>query len=166
MTTASDYRDMAAESRQRAADSWENSDTDGFVSQWASGITAREYDLKAEVEDNGGKSEFSALFDLEGNLVPAKLVDTQYGRAWGLLSSDDATSPFKGWFSPSNAATDSHRIHNNAKKGYYEGTVMAPAGVTTTSRGRGLGSAGSVCVITYRKDRGFSRDVEILDNGK
>lgn len=166
MTTAPEYRQMASETRQRVNDSYERSGSDGFVSQWAGGVTAREYELKAEITENGGKDVFPALFDLEGNLVPAKLIDTRYGRAWGLLPDDDPRGSFTGWFSPSNAATESYRIRNNEKKGYYEGTVMAPAAVTIAASGRGLSGAMSARPISFRTDGGFSREVDIIDNGK
>ena len=40
MTPADEHRQMAAKAEQDKAESWERSDTDGFLSQWASGLTA------------------------------------------------------------------------------------------------------------------------------
>ena len=37
---ADELRDWAASARRSASDSWERCDTDGFLSQWASGLTA------------------------------------------------------------------------------------------------------------------------------
>jgi len=166
MTTANEFREKAAQARQRSAESYLTSGSDGFVSQWAGDLSAREYDLKAEVAENDGRAPFPALFDLDGNLIAAKLINTRYGRAWGLLPDDNPRGSFSGWFSPSNAATDSYRVHNNAKKGYYEGTVMADAAVTISADGNGLSGAANAHPITFRRDGGFSRDVIIIDNGK
>jgi hypothetical protein len=51
-------------------------------------------------------------------------------------------------------------------KGFYEGTVRCRAHVALTGSGTGLSGALSVRPYTTRDDRGFSRDVEIVDNGK
>ena len=158
--TGDEWRDQAAKARQSEQESYERSDTDGFMSQWASGLTSREYEMKAVIADNGGLSEFSALFDLEGNLIPAKYIETRYGWSWALLDSDEPTASFKGFFSPSRAQTDSYRIANDAKKGYYVGTVKAPANVKLFGE-----SLVGVRPIIYRTDGGFSREVEIVDNG-
>lgn len=148
-----------------AIESFERSDTDGFVSQWASGVSSRTSALKAEVAENDGRAEVHALFDLDGNLIAAKYIETQYGWTFGILENDDPESSIVSWFRPSSAQKESTRLANDAKKGYYVGAVMAPAAVTTTGSGTGLGGALTVRAITFRTDRGFSRDVEIIDNG-
>lgn len=155
--TAADHRAAAAQHRQDAADSWERSDTDGFVSQWASGVLAREADRKAEIAENGGRAKFPALFDLDGNLVAAKLFDGTYGATWGLLSDDDPRSRFTGYVSAYCARKSTH-----TRKGYTEGYVLAPARVKVGGSGRGLAGALSVSVYAERTDGGFSRDVEIV----
>lgn len=161
MATAEDHRRLAEEAEQRKADSWERSDTDGFMSQWASGLSADKHRLAAQIAENNDRAWFPALFDLEGNLVAAKLIDGRYGLVWGLLESDDPDSPITGWFNPSRAADDDRYRANNAKKGYYIGGVMARARADLAG-----GSITSVRAIAKRIDGGFSRDVEITDNGQ
>lgn len=171
--TAADYREEAAQSRAQAIESFERCDTDGFASQAASGITARVADARAELLDNDGRASFPALFDLEGNMVAAKLVSVENrftGReqdSYLLLEDDDPDSGVAGWFSPSQASKTDTAIVNNAVKGYYVGLVDAPAWATTGApRGaRGMSGMLSVYVRIYRTDGGFSRDVKILDNG-
>jgi hypothetical protein len=157
--TGIELRDMAAQAERRAWESFERSDTDGYLSQWASGITAQLYRQQAEVADNGGRWEFAALFDLAGELVPAKYIETRYGMAWALLESDDPRSRIVGWFNPSRARNDATRRANDARKGYYVGRVAAPAKADTAG-------ATTVYVGVFRTDGGFSRDVQIIDNGQ
>lgn len=166
--TEADYRAEAAAHGEEAHDSFERSDTDGALSQWASGISARLASARADIAARGGKAKFPALFDLDGNLVPAKLVRTQYGTSFGLLSDPtDPSSPFTGWVAPSSAQSDAARRRNMAKKGYYVGTILAPAAATTAAPegARGLGGALSVYIDVFRTDGGFDANAEVVDNG-
>lgn len=156
---AAELREMAKGKDRDAADSFDRCDTDGFLSQWASGITAEKYRLRADVAENGGMWSFSALFDLEGNLVPAKEVYGQYGAFWSLL--DDEGNRTGATFNESQAQSEKVRDRNNAKKGFYFGAVLAPAWVAT--RGQ---SATSVSCYIERGDGGWDPNAMILDNGK
>jgi len=60
---AGKLREQAALYRERVEESSQRSDTDGFVSQWASGITARKLDEKVRILENGGYQACSALFE-------------------------------------------------------------------------------------------------------
>lgn len=167
--TADEYRAKARSYDQEAWDSFERSDTDGFLSQWASGITARECLMKADLAEQGWMAKFPALFDLDGNIVPAVFVAGNYGMSWRLLDPtcwEQCWERTIGWFTPSRAENDARRVANNAKKGYYVGTVKAPADAKIMGSGRGLAGAASCYVGIYRTDRGYSPDVVIIDNGK
>lgn len=158
--TTDEHLTAAAQSEQRKQESWDRSETDGFLSQWASGITADLARTRAEIVANGGRSTFPALFDLSGNLVAAKLIDAVYGLTWALLSSDDPTSKFAGF-----VTAFPKRTSTIARKGYREGSVSAPAYADTEGSGTGLSGATSVGVVVRRADGGFSRNVEILSDG-
>lgn len=163
--TADQHRAEAQRSRNAAAESWERSDTDGFLSQWAQGLAAREHDLAAEIAEAGGVSEFPALFDLDGNLVAAKLVSVpdRYSyhngtrSVWAILASDDPDSRVTAWVNPSHANKSATRRRNMAKKGYTVGTVQAPAKAAMAGA-----SVTSVNVVIRRTDGGFSRDAVII----
>lgn len=156
----------ADEARREAQDSFDRSDTDGWASQAASGLMARKHELQAKIFEQDGKWEFPALFDLEGNLVPAVRCASQWGgHSWRLLSTDEVDSEVLGWVNESKAASEKTYNANMAKKGYYVGRVMAPAYATLGGGGRGFAGMASVSVIALRSDRGFSRDVEVIDNG-
>lgn len=162
--TPKEYREQAARHEQDAVDSFERSDTDGFVSQWASGVCAREDRLKAAVAENGGRWRFPALFTLDGELVAAKAVETRFGFAFGILESDDPRSRFVSWFNPSEARSSDRQWTNDGKKGYRVGYVLAPARVELKGSGTGLAGALSVSAVAVRTDGGFSRDVDVAEN--
>src|SRR5262245_8300384 len=159
---ARDLRARAAAAEQAAADSCDRSDTEGFVSQWASSTTARELRLKADLAEAGDLAEFPALFDTEGNLVAAKWIETRFGWSWGILATDDPRSRFTGWFNPSKAQDPQRRQATDARKGYQVGLVLAPAAAKLQGSGTGLAGALTVHPVIYRTDGGFSRDVEIV----
>ena len=148
---------QAAEYAARREKSFDRCDTDGFLSQWADGIHANKMRLQAEIERNGGKASFPALFDLEGNRVPAKLITVAdrfrgYGtrNVWAIV--DPETGKFTGKFvNPSTGGKRS--IANLEAKGYREGREMAPAKADIIGTGRGL--SGSAWAATVRTDRGW-----------
>ena len=158
--TAADYRAMASEELRKADDSFDRCDIDGFVTQAAHGLMAREYQLQAQIEEHRGRWPMKALFDLEGNLVAAKLIKTQYGEAWGILENDDPRSRIVKWVNPSQASLGKTRVANMAKKGYKVGYVLVPAKATLGGGGTGFGGMASVYAYAERLDGGFSRDVE------
>lgn len=120
--TAERYREMAKECRKRSAESWERSDTDGFLSQWASDVMANEYDMLADLVDDGGMIETRALFTLDGVIASVDQRDGQFGPYW--LLNDGATYFYgKRFFSESQAGTAARRAANNAKKGFVFGIV-------------------------------------------
>ncbi|GAA2657469.1 hypothetical protein [Nonomuraea recticatena] len=161
MTTATDLREQAAQHDREAYRSFEQSGNDGFMSQWASGLMAAEKRLQADIDDNGGRAMFPALFDTDGNLVPAIRVLGEWGYYWALLATDDPNGRRRGWFGPSKAKKAQTARANDAAKGYYVGYVMAPA--KAELRG---GNASSLSAVPVRTDGGFSRDVIVVDDGQ
>lgn len=152
-------RAKALAQRQAKEESFDRSDTDGFLSQWAHGLCAQRDDLQAIVVENGGRSSFPALFDLQGRLVAAKLIHIQskFHRGtdtmWGILAKDDPTSAVVKWVKAFPARTSTLE-----KKGYREGQVFAKAKAD-------LVGEKNVSAAIVRADGGFSRDVLVLDDG-
>jgi len=130
----------AREAVQRAHDSFERSDTDGCLTQWASGITADLRRRQAQILRNGGKSEFRGLYEGDRR-VTARLIETQFGPSW-LLNEDEALR-FGRRFLPEG---DNSRVQK--KLGLHEARELAPAAAKTASNGTGLG--GNVWIETYR----------------
>jgi hypothetical protein len=144
---------------KRQQESYDRCDTDGFMSQWAAGQMANRYHHLARLARQGWSWDYHAIFDLEGNLIPAKYLETRYGWSWALLESDDADSRIIGWFNESAARDPKKARANNAAKGFYVGLVRVA--IPEPHRGYIPGERAG-----ERADGGFSRDVEILDNGQ
>jgi hypothetical protein len=154
---------QATAADKEAFDSFERCDTDGFLSQWALGLTAQEKRAQARILENGGKSEFPALLDLEGNLVPAKLIDTRYGRKFAVFASTEDALAYGSniieWVNPF------VRPKTLEVKGYRLGRVLAKAKADIAGSGTGLAGAASCHVVVVRTDGGFDPDAEITDDG-
>ena len=156
LTTADALRAEAARHEQNAADSFDRCDTDGFVSQWASGLNARVARLQATIVENGGTAEFPALLDLDGNLVPAKLINGRFGMVWGLLASDDPQSEITSWVSAFPKRESTMR-----NKGFAEGHVRVKAKALVKGGGKGLAGAANCFAGTIRLDGGFDPNAEV-----
>lgn len=134
--TAEEFRAMARERHERREESFERCDTDGFMSQWAAQEMARRYELAATLAENDGYSDFPALFDLDGNIVPARIVETRYGAKWLVLDRWDGVYEYGAgeavaWLPLLNFDIDgepsTRSIKALAKKGYRYGYVQMRA---------------------------------------
>ena len=144
MSTPAELREQAATADRARQESWDRSDTDGFVSQWASGLTANKLRLEAEVIENDRVWQFPALFDLDGNRARAKLHNGGYGPCWMFCDSNDRPT---GKFITAFPARES----TMAKKGYREGMEDAPAKAEIMG-GSGTGLAGAASCLLYTSD--------------
>jgi hypothetical protein len=156
MTTSEQLRNEANKADNEAYESFERCDTDGFLSQWASGLTADLKRKQAEILDNGGWYEFPALYNLDGTRARAKLVHTHPPYAhyiteiqWMFFDANDKpTSKFIKAF-PKREST-------MTKKGYKEGFELADA--EAFMNGSGYGLSGSAWVEVKRLDNGYPVD--------
>lgn len=151
--TAAEWRQMATDAVKRSQESWERSDTDGFLSQWASDTMARRYNTIADVADNNGMIEVMAAFTLDGTFASADMREGQYG-AYFLIPDAVAKETGTRFFSPSNARKEKTRKANNAKKGFTTGTVRIPAYVDRASMVQPDLRSGKVEVISTDSERG------------
>ena len=123
--TAAEWSAMATKSAQDSADSWERSDTDGFLSQWASDSSARMYRHMAELAANSNRGELPWLFEKNeaGEWVPVeewRWIDGKYGASILIPGETYGQGRF---FNPSNAQDDAKRRAANEKKGFRFGRV-------------------------------------------
>lgn len=80
-----------------------------------------QYDqLLEEVAAGGATVKRSALFDLAGNWVPAKVIESKYGQSWLVLDSSGKST---GVFVP----FGSKKRETQAKRGFVEGIVLVEA---------------------------------------
>lgn len=143
---------QAQDAIQRAHDSFERSDTDGYLTQWACGITADLRRRQAQILRDGGKATFPGLYENDRR-VAARLIETQFGPSW--LLRDDEAARFGRRFIPEG---DNSRIQK--KLGLNEKPEMAPAAAKTASNGTGL--SGNVWVETYRTGCRWGSDAQIM----
>jgi hypothetical protein len=136
---AEELRQLAKDSRRRSQESFERSDTDGFLSQWASDLHARLYEVQAEIADQEGKSEFPRLFEGD-RMVLAIVIDGKFGSVWLLDRSEQER--FGRTFVPTG---EKSRVQK--KLGLHEGSIIAPAYAKITGRGTGLSGSAWVAVF-------------------
>lgn len=146
--TADEWRATMRRHHSDAADSFERCDTDGFLSQWASGVNAAHAETCAELADANGRATFPALFDLNGNHVPARQVPTRYGVSWRTET---------GWHNPSEAKSGARRHAADTRKGLVMGTIECDAWVIKTGQSINVWS-----VIVPAREPG---QIVIIDNG-
>lgn len=145
---ADEHRAEAAQHRADAQESWERSDTDGFVSQWASGINAQVADKNARIADHGGQWQFErvVLTDLDGNdIEDARIVQTRYGRRW--------RSDARDLWAPVEPARPSTLGKRGLAERYEKENAPAKAITWAPPGARGLAGATSVSVVIIRTDR-------------
>lgn len=141
--TSTQLREQARQHDRDAHDSFERCDTDGFLSQWASGLNAQKLRRQADITDNGGVAAFLTLFTTSGEWVPSKEISTRYGTRWMLLDANGkSTGVFLTWHPA--------RRDTLAKHGYVEGYGLWPARAVIYGTGTGMSGAASCMVITVR----------------
>ena len=119
---------------------------DTFVTDWATDITARQERAEADLLEAGGVAEFEALFDLDGNPVPAKKIDAKHGRCWAILDGWDWDhSAYTGEF-----VSCAKQQSTYERKGYRVDAVMAPAKVILAGGGKGIAGAASLYVAVIQ----------------
>lgn len=123
---AAEYDQQARDCYQRSAESFDRCDTDGFLSQWASDTTAREYQSKARWARECGYTNMTVLLNLDGTIASTMHREGQYGMYWVL--NDDAAARFgKRFLNLSQASTYARKRAANARKGFRLGTARVPA---------------------------------------
>lgn len=93
--TADRYRELAKEAHQRKIESWDRSDTDGALSQWASGVSESEYLTWASLAENDFISTYTTLAK-NGELVPCKEIETKFGLCYAVFESFEEANSHNG----------------------------------------------------------------------
>lgn len=150
-TRAAEHEAAARKHYQDRQESFERCDTDGFVSQWASGLLGNLEQRKAELARAGDKAEFPGLFRRsDGARVRAKLIEGRFGLCWAFC---DADNRFTGRFLANSKGTPRSKLF---REGFEVLQELAPARAELVGRGTGL--SGTAWVATLRTDGGFPAD--------
>jgi hypothetical protein len=129
--TPEEWRNMARDRYRSADESFERCDTDGYLSQWASQVTAQLYELCARVAEAGGLWEFTVLADADGTTYDtAREVKTRYGWTWIVPTEHGDV-----WFNPSHARNEERRRAADLAKGFQFITVQKRAVVIMAETG-------------------------------
>lgn len=160
LTKAAALRVSADRSNRSAEESFQRSDTDGFLSQWASNIGADKDRRNADILENGGCAQFPVLCDAEGNVVANRvyLFANQHApwqgpnRRWRL--SDELAAklgrkwiPVTGYRGKSRIQT-TLSLHEESRWFPAYAKLTVPAG----SKSTGLGGCANAYVGVFRAD--------------
>lgn len=148
--TAEQLRAAAKASRQSAEDSFQRCDTDGFLSQWASTLTAQLYEKQAEIVEAGGVAPFLALFDGEREVAAVAVerknpFSFQFETQWVVDSRDPVVRKAGTKFLPYGYGEGKGR--KLKALGLVEKMVPKPAKAKVVGRGRGLSGSAWVAVV-------------------
>lgn len=128
-------------------ESFQRCDTDGFLSQWASGLSSQEARENARIARQGGYELFPGLYErATGRRVPAKMISGKFGPCWALC---DENGEFTGTFI-GDARTKRAKLY---KLGYVVLGEWAPA--KAMLKGEGTGLSGTCWVAVVRTDGGY-----------
>lgn len=144
--SADEHRAEAARAAADEHESFERSDTDGFVSQWASNRMASFHRMSADLAERDGKAEHQALFNLDGTIASTHRAEGQYGSYW-VLNDDAAERVGKRFITTSKANKGQRRYDANRAKGFTIGTVLVDSYTDMVGNGRGLGAALTVRTV-------------------
>jgi hypothetical protein len=151
----------AKDCNERAERSFERCDTDGFLSQWASNITADLNRQKAALLRNGGYAPFPVLCDAEGNVITDRIYEFQdkFAPEWTgrtvkrwKLPDDLAEKAGRRWIPVAGAKAS--RVQTAL--GLHEESRWFPADAKLTTGGRqstGLSGCANAYVAVFRKTR-------------
>lgn len=144
LAEAERLRAAARRSRGEREESFRRCDTDGFLSQWASGITASRDERLAEVLEHGGCGLFTVL--MEGHrVVNARQIKTRYGWCWMLHPVEEQR--FGRKFIPLGESMESRsRVQDDL--GLSEAKAWLKAVTAIEGEGRGLSGCASAFVAT------------------
>lgn len=148
MQTAEQLVEQAKMKVMEAEASFERCDTDGFLSQWANRLGADFDMMQADILKKGG-AVFPALFDLEGNLVKAKLIETKFGRSWAIVGDN---GKFTGQF----VSAFPKKRETMVKKGFVEGRVLQKAYAEYA------GTSGNVFIVARPSKPVYEEPLEII----
>lgn len=113
--------------------------------------------LQRRIEKRGGVWEQPALFDQQGQPVPAKRMDTSYGPAWAVFGDPSCRGDVVAWVNDSKAVDAQARVNALWGKGYQVGTVLARSQAVPDTVGR------KKAARAVRVDGGYDPNAKIVE---
>lgn len=136
--------------RKREQESFERSDTDGFLSQWAMSMSARKADLQIEILKNGGHAQFLVLVDKDDNVVSTEMVSfkNKYTFSYDTFWKVDKDRYGRRWI------PIGRRSRIQKQLGLREDHRWFPAYAAIAGSGTGLSGCASAYVTSKKKQNG------------
>jgi hypothetical protein len=161
-------RQMAAESRQRSEESFARSDTDGFLSQWASDITAQQLDKQAEIAEQRGRDRFQGLYEGDRRVSARLIFVPCYNAPWRTepkweLRGDECRKFNRAYIPYSVSWKKGSTIQR--KLGLSQKIELAPAEAILGGKGKGLSGCASAFVTSKRTGCEWGSDAQLVNNG-
>jgi len=122
-------KEEAATHDREAFESFERCDTDGFLSQWASGINAQEARLKASLIEQGGTILTIGPVTEDGSPTTHRRVETRYGFRYIVLPDGEPDGEVVQWLT-----ADPVHLATVRKHGYTLGVYKTEATVRVVGR--------------------------------
>lgn len=147
----------ASAKRQMEAkeESFERCDTDGFLSQWASGIGAERDRREIQILKQGGCATFPVLCDSEGNVIATKIYtfpDQYRGHGFVDRWKIDEAKYGKKWIPTGEKSRVQKQLGLHEEYRWFPAyaKIAVPRGAKST----GLGGCANAYVGTFKKDEG------------
>jgi hypothetical protein len=139
----------AQRAREAKERSFQRCDTDGFLSQWAHGMTAQKADMQKQILKNGGYARFLVLCDEDGNVVADREYRFKNPYTYGVdckwrLPDDLAEEKGRKWI-PVGANS---RVQKQL--GLHEESRWFPARAAIAGEGTGLSGCANAYVTAER----------------
>jgi hypothetical protein len=148
-------RNEAAAHETARNESFERCDTDGFLSQWAHGLSAELKREQATILENDGKAEFWGLYEGDRRVIAKLVTNTfNYNTVTSWLLDKAEAEKFGRKYIP---LGENSRIQK--KLGLSERKEIQNAGAKMDGRGTGL--SGTAWVATYRIGDQWGREAEL-----
>jgi hypothetical protein len=156
-------RAYAEARRQSSRESFERCDTDGFLSQWASDLTASLYDLQAHVAESNGLWMFAGLYDgdrrIAAKIIRVKCFNAPWKTERKWILRDDEVAKYGRRFIP---VGGNSRVRKQL--GIEERDEMAPAQAEIVGSGTGLSGAASCSATVVRTGDEWGLDAVLVNH--
>lgn len=150
METAEKLRSEASQAFKNAEDSFQRSDTDGFLSQWASSEIGRLKNAQAEILENGGVWAIPTLMEGERMVTAVRVLNYNkfsYSNKWEWFLEDEEAEKFGRRWIPVG-----QRSRIQKQLGLHEEKIERPAGVRFLDTGAKGMPAGRLPLEYYPMD--------------
>lgn len=144
-----ELREQAFRYRKAKEDSFQQCDTDGFVSQWAHGINAQKLDREIKVLENGGYDLFPVLCDEDGRVIADHIFEfkNRYGFSSDLkwrLPDDLAEKLGRKWVPVGSNSRVQKALGLHEERRWFKATACI------RSNGTGISGAATAFVTTRK----------------